>query len=137
MFKQSLVRSVQFVRDAARLVLKTPPRLIATLFEQIEVERQVERSRINAALTGYTLVQMISVPAKVLAALSALAVSPFSAKKARWIQDISANWTKSIDGQRSKLEALKEEGLKHATRMEEYAAYKQWVKKINPHHSLK
>lgn len=128
-----IARGVQCIRDTARLVLKTPIRLI---FERCHW-KQLERASINGKMAFYSAVQLVSVPPKFLAALSALCISPFSQRKAKWIQDKSESWTRNIDGRMSKLEAQKEEGLKNASCKKEFLAYKKWVERIPAHRCRK
>lgn len=127
---ESLKRSVLFVRHGLRTVLKTPIRLIKATGKET-LWWQKERASINAKLALYSFVQMISVPAKFLVALAALAISPFSGRNAEWLQDWSESWTENIDGRMSKLEALKEEGIVNAKTKDEYNAYKKWVQGKN------
>lgn len=126
-FKELPARGEQFVRDAARLVLKTPVRCIYRPILERCIWRQRERAVINGKMTIYSFVQLASIPGKLLAFLLAL-TPPFSGKKIALIQDLSASWTQDIDERRSKLEALKEEGLKHATEEAEFLAYETWIR---------
>lgn len=131
--KQSVVRSVQFVRDGLRLVLKVPIRLVRTAFKQQEDSwKQYERANINAKLTGYSWVQMSFVPVKFLVALAALLIVAASSKRAQALLDWSGRWTVHFDGSASQLEALKEEGTNNASTPEEYSQYKQWLCGIDP-----
>lgn len=132
-FKQPIKRGIQFLRDAARLILKTPIRCIYRPIVEKCLWRQVERTAINGKLAFYSFVQLASVPFKFLVALIALSISPFSGRKAKWLQDKSEDWTQNIDGRMSKLEALKEEGLENSTTHTEFLAYKKWIQQINPH----
>lgn len=130
---QLCVRGVQCIRDTLRLVLKVPVR--SMLITPIWLKKnwgERERSKINAKLTGYSFVQLISVPAKFLVALAALVTSAVSFKKAHMLLDASENWTKHLDGRASQLEVLKEEGAKKAASPELYKAYKQWIYSIDP-----
>lgn len=131
-FKQPFTRCIQFIRDAARLVLKVPMRSIWTPIILSKNWKQLERAKINAKLTGYSFVQLVSVPAKFLVALAALATLAFSLKKARSMIEKSDGWTAHLDGRASQLEALKEEGLTNAVDREEYNQYKEWVYRIDP-----
>lgn len=125
-------RGVQFIRDTARLVLKVPIRSIWTPIVLPKNWRELERSKINAKLTGYSFVQLISVPVKFLVALVALATSAISWKKAHCLLDKSEGWTAHLDGRASQLEALKEVGGKKATDRNEYDQYKKWLYSIDP-----
>ncbi len=131
-FKQPVVRGVQCIRDAARLVLKVPIRSMLTPVWKSENWKQRERAKINAKLAGYSLVQLVSVPAKFLVALAALATSAISYQKAKRLLDKSERWTAHLDGRASQLEALKEEGRLNAKTREEYNAYKQRLYNIDP-----
>ncbi|GAB4230981.1 MAG: hypothetical protein Tsb0021_09190 [Chlamydiales bacterium] len=131
-FKQTGVRGVQFVRDAARLVLKVPIRSALTPIVLPKNWKQRERAKINAKLAGYSFVQLVSVPAKFLVALTALAAAAISYEKAKWLLDHSEYCTAYLDGRASQLEALKEEGRKYASNKEEYNNYKNWLYSINP-----
>lgn len=131
-FKQSFVRGVQFVRDAARLVLKVPIRSIWTPIILPKNWKELERSKINTKLTGYSFVQLLSVPVKVLVALAALATVAVSQKKAQCLLDKSESWTAYLDGRASQLEALKEVGAKGASNRKEYDLYRHWLYTINP-----
>lgn len=130
--KQPVVRGVQFIRDTLRLVLKVPVRAIWTpiVLEKNWKERQ--RSLINAKLTGYSFVQLVSVPAKFLVAIAAILTSAISQKKAQWLLDKSDGFTAHLDGRASQLEALKEEGIKNAPTRIEYEQYKAWLYQIDP-----
>lgn len=126
-FKQSVARSFQFVRDAARLVLKVPFRSIWTPIILSKNWSELERSKINAKLTGYSFVHMVLVPVKFLVALAAIATAAVSFKKAEWLLDTSESWTSHLDGRASQLEALKEQGAKLAPTKENYNSYKDWL----------
>lgn len=129
--KQPIVRGVQFIRDAARLVLKVPIRSVWTPIVLEKNWKQLERAKINTKLTGYALVQLVSVPAKLLVALAALITSTVSQNKAKWLLDKSEHWTTCFDGRASQLEALKEEGGKNALSREEYNKYRDWLYSID------
>ncbi len=131
-FKQPLVRSVQFIRDAARLVLKVPIRSIWTPIVLPKNWKQLERAKINTKLTAYSFVQLVSVPAKFLVALAALATSAISWRGAQWLLDKSVRWTLHLDGRASQLEALKEVGGSNASNRHQYNLYKDWLYTINP-----
>lgn len=130
--KQPVVRSVQFVRDAARVVLKVPIRSLYTPIILPKNWKQRERATINVKLAGYSFVQLLSVPAKFLVALTALALSALSAKGAEYLLGKSQRWTTHLDGRAAQLEALKEEGRKHASTREEYEVYRTWLYGIDP-----
>lgn len=129
--KQPVVRGVQFIRDALRLVLKVPVRATWTpiVLEKNWKERQ--RSLINAKLTGYSFVQLVSVPAKFFVAIAAIMTSAISQKGAQSLLDRSDRYTAHLDGRASQLEALKEEGVKKAATRIEYEQYKAWLYQID------
>lgn len=131
-FQQSVVRGIQFIRDAARLVLKVPIRSIWTPIILEKNWKQLERAKINTKLTGYALLQLVSVPVKLIVALAALVTSAVSQNRAKWLLDSTEEWTTFLDGRASQLEALKEEGGKNALTREEYNAYKNWLYSIDP-----
>lgn len=126
------VRSVQFVRDLARLVLKVPIRAIKEPLWDAKNWKMRERCRINAQLTGYSFTQLLSVPAKFLVALAALATLSVSTKKAKWLLDKGDAWTSQLDGRASQLEAIKEVGTNRAVTRAAYDLYKTWVCNIPP-----
>ena len=130
-FQQSFIRSFQCIRDTARLVLKVPVRAIWTPIVLPKNWKMCERSKINAKLTGYSFVQLVSVPAKFLVALAAIATSAISSKKAQWLLDKSEDWTSHLDGRASQLEALKEVGTVNASNRGEYKLYKVWLYSID------
>jgi hypothetical protein len=131
-FKESFVRGIQFVRDGARLVLKVPIRSVWTPIILPKNWRELERTKINVKLTGYSLVQLISVPVKSVTALAALVVSAVSKNGANWLLDKSKSCSAHLDGRASQLEALKEVGAKKAPDRKQYYAYKQWLYTIDP-----
>ncbi len=125
---QPVMRSIQFIRDSLRLVLKVPVRsLILTPIFQKKNWAERQRSLINAKLTGYAFVQLVSVPAKFLVAIAAIVTSAVSQKKAQWLLDKSDSYTNFLDGRTSQLEALKEEGAKKATTRREFEDYRTWL----------
>src|SRR5688572_30257067 len=101
--KQPFFRTIQFIRDTARLILKVPVRAVWTpiILEKNWAER--ERATVNAKLTGYAIVQLASVPPKFLVALVAIVTSVGSQEKAKWLLDTSEAWTKHLDGRTSQL----------------------------------
>jgi hypothetical protein len=121
-------RGVQFIRDALRIGLKVPIRLIKNP-KKWDVR---ENAKINMKLAGYAFVQLLSVPVKFVVAFAALATLVFSLKHGKSMLDSSADWTARMDGRASQLEALKEQGLKRAANKEEYEAYKTWIYSIDP-----
>lgn len=153
---QLKTRSVQFVRDALRLVLKVPIRAVKTPFIFKKYWKQCENAKINAKLTGYSFVHLLYVPVKFAVALAALATLSVSAAKAQWLLDKCDEGSAYLDGRASQLEALKEEGLKNATMKQPildkdskpetpeeevlrydderalYNSYKQWLYRIDP-----
>jgi hypothetical protein len=131
-FKQQFARGIQFIRDAARLVLKVPIRAITTPIFLQKNWRERERATVNTKLAGYAFIQLVSVPAKFSVALAALAVSQHSQEKAQWLLDKSEGWTAYLDGRASQLEALKEEGAKKARDRQEFENYKAYLYKIDP-----
>lgn len=131
-FKESVIRGIQFIRDGARLVLKVPIRSVWTPIILSKNWKEFERTKINVKLTGYSLVQLISVPFKSVTALAALIVSVVSKNKANWLLHKSESWTTHLDGRASQLEALKEVGGKEASDRNQYDAYKQWLYQIDP-----
>lgn len=131
-FKQPAVRSIQFIRDAARLVLKVPIRAIAKPIFLEKNWQERERATVNAKLTGYAFVQLASVPAKFMVALIALAASALSQERAKQLLDTSEEWTIYLDGRTSQLEALKEEGAKKAQSQLEFNIYRIWLYSIDP-----
>ena len=130
-FKELPARCEQFVRDAARLILKTPVRCIYRPIVEGCIWRQRERAIINGKLTFYSLVQLGSIPGNFLASLIAFVSPPYAWEKVVLVQDLNASWTQDIDERRAKLEALKEEGLKHATEEAEFLAYESWIRQID------
>ena len=96
-----------------------------------------EHAKINATLTAYSFVQLLFVPAKFIVALTALATSAVSWKKAKYLLDKSENWSTHLNGCAAQLEALKEEGLKNASTQKEYNTYKEWIYSIDPKLCLK
>lgn len=130
-FKESIARSIQCIRDSARLVLKVPVRSIWTPIILPKNWRERERTKVNIKLTGCSFIQLISVPAKSLIALGALGLSVVSENKAHQWLDKSKNWTADLDGRASRLEALKEQGAKTAPDRENYDAYKKWLYTID------
>lgn len=130
--KQPVVRSVQFIRDAARLVLKVPIRAIVKPIFLEKNWQERERAKVNVKLTGYAFVQLASVPAKFLVALIALGISAFSQERAKRLLDASEEWTAHLDGRASQLEALKEEGAKKAQSRHEFDQYRTWLYNIDP-----
>ena len=131
-FKGSVVRGIQFIRDGARLVLKVPIRSVWTPIILPKNWRELERAKINVKLTGYSLVQLISVPVKSVIALAALVVSIVSKNGANWLLNKSESWTTHLDGRASQLEALKEVGAKRAPDRVQYDSYKKWLYDIDP-----
>lgn len=131
-FKQAGVRGVQFIRDGARLVLKVPIRSILTPIILPKNWKERERAKVNVKLTAYSFIQLFSVPVKFFVALTALAISAFSYKKAQWLLDKSETYTSRLDGRASQLEALKEEGRVNASDREEYNLYRIWLYNIDP-----
>lgn len=130
--KEAVVRGIQFIRDSARLVLKVPIRSIWTPIILPKNWRELERTKINVKLTGYSLIQFTSVPVKSVTALAALVVSVVSKDGANWLLNQIENWTAHLDGRASQLEALKEVGAKRAPERNQYDAYKQWLYTIDP-----
>jgi hypothetical protein len=131
-FKQSFKRSVQLIRDSARLVLKVPIRAIVTPIFLKKNWQERERATINAKLTGYAFIQLLAVPVKFMVALTALGISVFSEEKAKRLLDLSEGWTTHLDGRTSQLEALKEEGAKKTQSREEFEKYRTWLYNIDP-----
>jgi len=131
-FIESVVRVIQFTRDGARLALKVPVRSVLTPIILPKNWRELERTKINVKLTGYSLVQLISVPVKSVNALAALVASAVSKNGANWLLNQSESWTAHLDGRASQLEALKEVGAKGAPDRDQYDAYKQWLYGIDP-----
>lgn len=132
-FKQTLKRGLQLLQDSVRLFIKTPARWFYRPFIEKCCWVQYEKTKVNAKLTSYSFVQLASVAPKFIVALAALVVTPLSGKKAKWLQDKSEEWTKNIDGRRSKLEAIKEEGLDNTSKArnyEEFIKYKEWIRNI-------
>lgn len=131
-FPQLGVRGVQFIRDGLRLTLKVPIRAIWKPIILSKNWGELERAKINVKLTGYSFVQLISVPVKFAVALIAIATSAISQEKANWLLDKSEAWTAHLDGRASQLEALKEEGAKNAVSRELYTQYRIWLYNIDP-----
>jgi hypothetical protein len=129
-FKEARVRGEQFVRDAARLMIKTPPRFVYRSIVEKCLWKQRERAIVNGKMTLYSFVQFGSLPVKFV--LELVVWSLPSWKKNEELQNASIHWTQDIDVRRAKLEALKEEGLKHATQEPEYLAYEQWIRQLTP-----
>lgn len=129
---QPVVRTVQFLRDSARLVLKVPIRAIWTPVVLPKNWAERERAAINAKLTGYSFIQLSSVPIKVFAASAALAAAKFSPEGSKYLLDMSEYWITHLDGCASQLEAIKEEGCKQIKDRVEFEAYKAWVQGIDP-----
>jgi hypothetical protein len=132
LFAQPVVRGVQFIRDAARLVLKVPIRALKTPIILEKNWKELERAKVNAKLTGYSFVQLVTAIVKIPVALAALATAVISPDKATWLLDQSARFTAYLDGRASQLEALKEEGAKREGNREEYNNYKSWLYGIDP-----
>lgn len=135
--RQPIKRSVQFLRDVARLALKVPLRAIATPIILQRNWQERERAKINAKLTGYAFLQLLFVPVKFVVALIALAVSGFSQETAQHLLNRSESVILYLDGRASQLEALKEEGAKKAASFDAYAKYRNWLYEINPKLCLK
>ena len=131
-FEQPVVRGIQFIRDTARLVLKVPIRAIATPIFLEKNWRERERAIVNAKLTGYSFVQLASVPVKFTVVLIALATSAISQDRAKYFLDKNEEWTAYLDGCASQLEALKEEGAKQKLSRLEFDRYKNWLSEIDP-----
>lgn len=125
-------RSIQFIRDAARLVLKVPVRAVWTPIILKKNWRERERALINVKLTGYSFVHLVSVPIKLVATIASLAVMIFNINAFNSINVYRHSWTAFLDGRASQLEALKEVGLKKTKTDKEYETYKQWVYSIHP-----
>lgn len=125
-------RTVQFIRDFARLVLKVPIRAIANPICLKKNWQEKERAIVNTKLPGYSLVQLISVPVKFIVALIALATSVVFQDLSKWILNKSERWTSHLDGRASQLEALKEEGAKKAQSRKEFEDYRTWLYNIKP-----
>lgn len=121
-------RTEQLGRDVARLVFKVPYRL----FVNEKNWQEFERSKVNVGLTFYSCTQWLSVPVKFMVAIIALATSPFSQDRAKWLLDRSEAWTSYMDGRASQLEALKEEGAKKAQTRQEFDEYRAWLYHIDP-----
>lgn len=131
-FIESVVRTIQFLRDGARLVLKVPVRSALKPIILSKNWRELERTKINVKLTGYAFVQLVFVPIKSVSSLAAYIVAAVSKKGARWLIHKNKKWTAHIDGRASQLEALKEVGAKNAADKEQYKAYRKWLYKIDP-----
>lgn len=129
---QPFARSVQLIRDGLRLVLKVPIRAIRTPIVLSKNWKELERAKINAKLTGYSFIQLFSVPIKFLVAFLALVTSAVSFAKAKWLLDKSEGWTAYLDGRASQLEALKEEAGKFSENRQQYDQYKTWLYTIEP-----
>jgi hypothetical protein len=130
--KQPVIRGVQFVRDAARLVFKVPVRAIVKPIFQEKNWQELERAKVNAKLTGYSFVQFVSVPAKFAVAFAALTMSAFSAQRAKKMLDYSEGWKLHLDGRAAQLEALKEQGAKKITDKVEFEKYRIWLYNLDP-----
>lgn len=78
------------------------------------------------------LASSATVPAKFAVALTALALSAVSAKRASQLLNAIDTCTSTLDGRASQLEALKEEGVVNATSKEELAAYRNWLYSLDP-----
>ncbi len=130
--KQPVVRGIQFVRDAARLVLKVPVRAIVKPIFQEKNWQELERAKVNAKLTGYSFVQFVSVPAKFAVALTALTMTAFSYQKAKKLLDYSEGWRLHLDGRAAQLEALKEQGAKKIPNKGEFQKYRAWLYTFDP-----
>lgn len=132
-FIQPLSRGVQFLRDAARLVLKVPIRSIWTPIILPKNWKQRERAKINTKLTGYAFIQLIAIPAKILISLTAIVTEIVFWKTAtQWLLNKSRYYTAYLDGRTSQLEALKEEGVKKSLNKKEYNNYKNWLYNFDP-----
>lgn len=126
-------RSVQFVRDALRLILKVPVRsfiLKPIFFEKNWQER--ERATVNLKLVGYSFIQLVAMPVKFVVALVALGIAKRNPEKAQEMLNECDIWTRHHDGRASQLEALKEEGAKSANDRAEFEAYRNWLYGIRP-----
>lgn len=131
-FRHSLQHGEQFLRDAARLVLKVPVRAIREKIWLQENWSELERAKINAKLTAYSLAQLASTPFKTMIALAALTTTLFSSKKAAALLNASEDCTAYLNGRAAQLEALKEEGRKKAPNKDEYLRYQKWVYEFDP-----
>lgn len=129
---EPFARSVQFIRDSLRLTLKVPIRALRTPYHLEKNWKELERAKINVKLTAYAFVHLLSVPAKFAVALTALALSAVSAKRANQLLDAIDTCTSTLDGRASQLEALKEEGVVNAKSKEELAAYRNWLYSLDP-----
>ncbi len=129
---QIFSRSVQFIRDAARLVLKVPVRSIWTPIILPKNWKQRERAKINAKLAGYSFVQLVILPAKFAVALVALALCKVDSKRAKLWLDESEEVTAYLDGRASQLEALKEEGRVKAQNFADFEKYRTRLYKLDP-----
>lgn len=130
-------RSVQFLKDLARLIFKVPIRAIATPVFLKQNWKERKRALVNVKLPCYALAQLALMPVKFLFALMALGISGPFPKKARWILEKSKQWTVWLDGRSSQLEALKEEGIKKTKNRQEYYNYFTWLYKIEPSFCIK
>ena len=130
--KQFVSRGIQFIRDAARLILKEPFRSIWTPVVLPKNWGQRERVAINGKLAGYAFIQLVFVPVKFLVALTAIALSAISCNRAKSFLDKSESWTQDLDGRSSRLEALKEVGVKKINNQSDYIKYKNWLYNIDP-----
>jgi hypothetical protein len=129
---EPFTRSVQFFRDSLRLTLKVPLRALKTPYHLEKNWKEYERAKINVKLTAYSFVHVLTVPAKFGVALTALALSAVSAKRARQLLDSIDSCTSTLDGRASQLEALKEEGVVNATDKEALKTYQTWLYSLDP-----
>lgn len=130
--KEPVVRTVQFVRDLARLVLKVPYRSVKTPVWLKKNWKERRRAEMNVQLVGCAFVQMFSTLPKIPVAMTAVVLLPVSKRKAKWVRDQSEKWTAYFDGCAAQFEALKSVGRVYAKTPEEYKEYKQWLYKITP-----
>ncbi|MBA3957735.1 MAG: hypothetical protein H0X51_04985 [Parachlamydiaceae bacterium] len=128
--KEPCVSTVQFVRDALRLVLKVPCRAAYKPICMSKNWRELDRAKINVKLTGYSLAQLVSLPIHFLVTIVALVTFPFSREKSNWLLDISEGLKAHLDGRASQLEALKEQGAKTAKTRNDYEQYRIWLYNI-------
>jgi hypothetical protein len=129
-FKDSIVRTIQCVRDTARLCLKVPIRALYTPIFLSKNWRERERTKINCQLAAYSAFHLVCVPAKTVLALAALVSAVFSKREAHYFLKKSRSLTTYLDGGAARLEALKEEGAKKAPSQRDYHEYKLWLYNI-------
>lgn len=127
-----VLRTVQFIRDSARVVLKVPIRVITTPSIVTHNWKERERTIINMKLPLYSFAQVLLVGVKFATALLSIPISVLSPKYGRSLLNQCQEQVLTLDGRAAQLEALKEEGRVHAKNPQEFANYKAWLYQFDP-----